>query len=68
MMFRLMVAEIENEDEYGDGGDQVTRDCYFGSLEEILSRLCYPWLKDAIAFGVYQKQSDGSWLLYYHSI
>jgi hypothetical protein len=65
-MYRLVVTTWENENEYGDGGELVTTDRYFGSLSEIISRLCWPWL-DGIAFGVYQKQNDGSWLLYYHS-
>lgn len=66
-MYRLRVTTRENEDESGDGGNLVTEDRYFGPLTEVLSRLCYPWL-DGVAFAVYQKQSDGSWLLYYRSI
>ena len=66
-MFRLMVITWENDDEYGNGGNAITEDRYFGSLEEVVSRLCYPWL-DGFAHGIYQRQADGSWLLYYHSI
>lgn len=66
-MFRLMVTAWENDNEFGEGGNPVTSDRYFGSLADITERLCYPWL-DGFAFGVYQKQTDGSWLLYYHSI
>jgi hypothetical protein len=65
--FKLRVLSWENEDEYGDGGNLTEKDRYFGSLPEILSRLCWPWL-DGLVFGVYQRQDDGSWLLYYHSI
>lgn len=65
--YRLVVAVVENEDEFGDGGELLNEDRYFGSLSEVLERLCWPWL-DGIAFAVYQRQVDSSWLLYYHSI
>jgi hypothetical protein len=66
-MYRLRVTTIIDDDEYGNGGSYTQEDRYYGPLSEILSRLCYPWL-DGVAFAVYQKQSDESWLLYYHSI
>lgn len=62
--YRLMVA-IEPVDETELPAS--VEDRYFGSLSEVLSRCCWPWT-DGVSFAVYQKQSDGSWLLYYHSI
>jgi hypothetical protein len=61
-MYRLRITEYNDEETA-----LIQSDRYFGPLSEVLSRLCYPWL-DGIAFAVYQKQSDGTWLLYYHSI
>ena len=63
-MYRLMVG-IEPVD--SDDEPFHVEDRYFGSLSEVLSRCCYPWT-DGNSFAVYQKQTDGSWLLYYHSI
>ncbi len=61
-MYRLIISEY-NDDETAI----IQSDRYFGPLSEVLSRLCYPWL-DGIAFAVYQRQPDHSWLLYYHSV
>lgn len=68
MAYKLRVTTWENENEHCEGGNTEEKDRYFGSLDEVVSRLCYPWLEGALAHAIYQKQSDGSWLLYYHSI
>jgi len=64
-MFRLVITEWEGDNEYAEGGAPVTRDRYFGALEEVLYRLSFV---GGLSHAIYERQSDRSWLLYYHSI
>ena len=65
-MYKLVVTSWENDDEYGQGGNLETKDRYFGSLSEVLERSNDRI--DGIAFAIYERQTDYSWLLYFHSI